>query len=152
MDKKDIDDEFWSIVSDFGVGTLTVQTQTAGLRSRPVMPVIDRAIGEIVCIIDATWIGHSAFCEIPSVLNFLDGHTYVCLTLRGKGRGFADVRDIAAAWTGLCERSYPDGRDTPGLLAFRIVPQLADLWQLGQAHPKSRWELEGASITRRPYR
>lgn len=148
MDNNDNNDRFWSLVADYGIGVLTVQTD--GLRSRPVMPVINRSLGEIVCIVDNSWIGHNAFGELPTALTFLNEHTFKSLTLRGIGRASPHEPDISAAWNGLCNRSYPDGPETPGLLAMRIVPQSADQWQLGHPKPTSHWQLEGGSFMRRP--
>ena len=148
MDNNGNTDQLWSMVADYGIGVLTVQTDR--LRSRPVIPVINRVLGEIVCIIDKSWIGHKTYGDLPSVLSFLNEHTYKCLTIRGLGSSSCDEQHIANAWSGLLDRSYPDGPKTPGLLALRIVPQCAELWQLGNPEPRLCWEVEAGSSRPRP--
>ena len=146
MDNNDNNDRFWSMICDYGMGVLVVQTD--GLRSRPILPVINRPLGEIVCIVDKSWMGQSTF-DVPCVLSFLSEHTYKSLTLRGTGRGSSGEDDISVAWNCLSDRLYPDGRKSVGLLALRIVPQCADLWQIGQREPHSHWQLESGSFKRR---
>lgn len=148
MESNDNNDRFWSMIADYGMGVLIVQAD--GLRSRPVLPMINRSLGEIICVVDKIWIGQSTISDVPSVLSFVNEHTYKSLTLRGMGRSSSDEQDISAAWNGLNDRLYPDGRKSAGLLALRIVPQCADLWHLAHREARSHWQLESGSFKRRP--
>jgi hypothetical protein len=43
---------FLTLVGEFGPGLLTVELE--GILSRPVLPVVDRKLGEALCVVDKT--------------------------------------------------------------------------------------------------
>jgi hypothetical protein len=135
---------FWTLVGDFGPGILTMQLD--GMPTRPVLPVVDRALGQITCLFERDWLGSTATFGISCALAFFNEFSCTSLQMHGNGRLSSRSDDIAAGWNTISDRCYPNGLETVGLTALLIVPRSAYLWQLGQIKPISSWQFVNGLI------
>jgi hypothetical protein len=140
-------DAFWSLLDEFGFGSLTAHTRD-GLRSRPIEPVIDRARNELCCIADAGWLPASGSYEIDASIVLLNEHTRRGLAVQGRLRQSRNRPDVETAWTTLAGHRFPDGPGSPGVIALRISPVSAAMWDLLSGTRTDSWLLNGDGIIR----
>ena len=147
LDIKD-NDTFWTLVGEFGPGILTVEID--GMLSRPVLPVVDRKLGEAICVVDKAWLTGRSSGGVSTALAFFNEFTATSLHLKGQSFASTSSDDIATGWNSLVDRCYPDGMETEGLIALRTTPLSAELWRLGNARPSRSWKFVSGLIQPRP--
>jgi hypothetical protein len=135
-DVKD-NDTFWTLVGDFGPGILTIKGDE--MKSRPLLPILDRTLGEVLCIVESSWLTGTANGSFPSVVSFYNEFTSSALHLNCSTQASTRNEDLAAAWNALCDLCYPEGQQTKGLVALRMIPCTANLWRLGTGKPLFSW-------------
>lgn len=140
-------DTFWSLFDAFGLASLTARTRD-GLRTRPVEPVIDRSRHEVSCIAGASWLDGTGSCHFDAALTLLDEQTLRGLVVQGTMRSSSHRVDIVTAWTALARHRFPDGPGAPGVVALRLSPVSAEMWDLVSGTRTDTWLLNGSGIMR----
>lgn len=118
----------WDAMADVGVAMLVAGTPGA-LLARPMAPILRPAEGLIWFLSDGAGGLDDALASSPSVLlTFSDGErTHV--SVAGTVSLHRDRETIRALWSREAEAWLPAGPDGPGIVAIRVVPQAAELWQ-----------------------
>lgn len=119
-------DSLLTLVADFGLGFI-VWRQNESFGARPFLPIIDRPHARICVLAERSWFAYSPAGSIEVLLTFVNEFRLTGLTVEGRAMLSSRKEDIAATWSGNAEASYPDGPGTPGLLALRLSPRLAQL-------------------------
>lgn len=134
-------EELWQALDEFGFGLLTADTRE-GLRTRPIVPVIDRARNELTSLAEAAWLGNASAGAIDATIAFVNEFNATCLTLRGTLWVSIHDTDIAAAWTTASALRFSGGRREPGIVALRTTPHSAEYWSIAASRVRKRWRFE----------
>lgn len=118
----------WEAMADVGVAMLVVAAP-GGPLARPMAPILRPAEGLIWFLSDGAGGLDDALAGSPSVLlTFSDGDR-THLSVAGTASLHRDKETIRSLWTREAEAWLPAGPDGPGIVAIRVVPQAAELWQ-----------------------
>lgn len=119
-------DSLLTLVADFGLGFI-VWRQNETFGARPFLPVIDRQQSQICGLAERSWFAYSPAASIEVLLTFVNEFKLKGLSVEGRAMLSSRHEDILATWGAAAEARFPDGPQTPGLVALRLSPRLAQM-------------------------
>jgi hypothetical protein len=135
---------FWSLLGEFGPGFITWQNHV-DYCSRPLSPKVDRIRGELGCVIERDWLPVHATHE-NILCNFVDEFGRRALSIQGRGLKSAAEEDVEFFWGSMQEAWYGAKSDRVDIIALRIIPRTAQLWDLAGRLPAHRWRFDAGEI------